>query len=276
MENKTEITIVMGTYNPEKKRLDQAVHSMMRQTFPYWELLLYDDGSDDTFSKAVRAAAALDKRIVYIRSERNRGLSHALNECLRRAEGRYIARMDDDDIARKDRLKKQYDFLEAHPEYQWVGSDAVLIDQHGIWGYQKMPEIPDKRDFLFNSPYIHPTVMFRREVFIKNGGYSTARCNLGNEDYELFMRLHRNGCQGYNLPEPLLQYREDSASYRRRTYQRRVREMKLRYRGFRDLGILKNTGFFYVLKPLIAGAIPPPVHHYIQWKRKGILPVKGK
>ncbi len=270
MEKKAEISVIMGVFNPERTRLFRAVDSIRRQTFREWELLLYDDGSDSACARVIREVAAQDERIKYLRAGRNRGLAHALNACLRLASGRYIARMDDDDVARQDRLEKQYAFLNAHPQFQWVGSNAELSDARGVWGYQKMPEIPTARDFLFNSPYIHPSVMFRREVLTENGGYSAARRDRLNEDYELFMRLHRKGNRGCNLQEPLLQYWEDYASLRKRTYRRRILEMKLRYRGFKDLGILNRGTFPYVLKPLLVGAVPAPVHHYIRRQRKGV------
>lgn len=272
MKNKVEISIIMGTFNPEKARLYRAMDSILRQTFKNWELLLYDDGSNETAAQIIRATATWDDRIVYIRADQNLGLAHALNECLCRASGRFIARMDDDDVAGCHRLEKQYVFLNTHPQFQWVGSNAELIDVGGVWGYQKMPEIPTKEDFLFNSPYIHPSVMFRREVLEKNGGYSVAQHDRYCEDYELFMRLHQNGHQGYNLQEPLLKYWEDYTSYSKRTYRRRMREMNVRYRGFKGLGILNKATLHYVLKPLLVGAVPAPVHHYIkrQIKRKNM------
>lgn len=269
MKNKAEISIIMGVFNPRKMRLLNAVDSIICQTYQNWELLLYDDGSDQISAECIRAAAARDHRIVYIRSGENRGLAYALNACLCRASGRYIARMDDDDVAARDRLEKQHAFLNTHPRFQWVGSNAELMDAGGVWGYQKMPEIPTRKDFLYNSPYIHPSVMFRRGVLMENGGYSLARQDQQGEDYELFMRLHRNGGRGYNLQEPLLRYWEDYASHRKRTYRRRIREMGLRYRGFKELGILNKTTFHYVLKPLLVGAVPAPVHHYIRRQLKG-------
>lgn len=267
--SRAEISIIMGVYNPRRERLLKALDSIIGQTYPNWELLLYDDGSNPAPAKCIRTAAERDCRIVYIRSDGNQGLAYALNGCLRRAVGRYIARMDDDDIAAFDRLEKQYAFLNAHPRFQWVGSNAELIDADGVWGYQKMPEFPVRKDFLYNSPYIHPSVMFRREVLIENGGYSLDPQDRQGEDYELFMRLHRNGCRGYNLQEPLLQYWEDYTSHRKRTYRRRIREMGLRYRGFKELGILNKTTLPYVLKPLLVGAVPAPVHHYIRRQLKG-------
>ena len=269
MNNAPEISIIMSVYNPvDKCQLFRAVESIIWQTFPSWELILYDDGSKKQYAKTIRQAARLDRRIVYIRSRRNHGLAHALNECIHRAAGSYIARMDDDDISKPCRLEKQYVFLQDHPEYQWVGSRAELIDQYGVWGIQKVPIKPQARDYLFNSPFIHPSVMFQKDVLLKIGGYSTATQYLHCEDYELFMRLHKHGYRGCNLREPLLAYWEDLGAHKKRTYPRRIREMKLRYKGFQDLGILSPSTFHFVLKPLAVGAIPAPVHHYIRRKLK--------
>ena len=265
MDNQVKISVIMGVFNPEEKmHLFRAVNSIIHQTFREWELLLYNDGSGKESSRIIRQAARLDKRIVYIESSHNNGLAYALNQCILRASGKYIARMDADDISKPERLEKQYAFLQAHPQYQWVGSAAQLLDAEGIWGILRMPEIPQKKDFLFNSPYIHPSVMFRKEVLLQNKGYCHSKKILYCEDYELFMRLHRHGEQGYNMQEPLLQYWEDYRSYKKRTYRRRLRETRLRYSGFRDLGILKGSTLHYVLKPLFVGAVPPGMHYFIK------------
>lgn len=273
MDNRVRISVAMGVYRPRDfSRLYQAVESLMAQTFPHWELLLYDDGSPSPYSGAIRRAAGLDPRVRYLRGEENRGLAFALNQCLAHSQGEYLARLDDDDACAPRRLEKQLAFLEAHPQYQWVGSNAELMDAGGVWGLQKMPEIPEKRDFLFNSPYLHPTVLFRREALAQAGGYDPSPRYRLCEDYELFFRLHQRGMRGYNLQEPLLRYWEDYASQRRRTYRRRLRELRLRYRGFRQLGILGPGTFCYVLKPLAVGAVPAPVHHTVRrWQKGGLL-----
>lgn len=267
MKTNVKISVVMGVFNPQDSgRFFRAVDSVIQQSFSEWELILYDDGSAAESAKTIQKAAERDRRILLLRGEKNRGLAFALNECIRHAAGGYIARMDDDDFSKPDRFRKQYDFLQAYPQYQWVGSDIELVDQNGVWGYQKMPEAPSKRDYLFNSPYVHPSVLFRREALERVGCYSGHKAVLQCEDYDLFLRLQKEGMRGYNLPEPLLQYWEDYESYKKRTYRRRIREMKLRYRGFRELGILNRGTFPYVVKPLLVGAIPAPVHHYIKRK----------
>ena len=269
MKNQTKISVIMSVFNPERKDLFfRAVNSIIHQTFTDWELILYDDGSEKESERLIRHVVKLDKRIFYIRNRKNRGLGYALNQCIHFSSGIYIARMDSDDLSKPDRFKKQYEFLETHLNYQWVGCNAELIDAHGVWGFQKMPKIPKRQDFLFNSPFVHPSVMFRKDVLVQNGGYLVSKRIMNCEDYELFMRLYKNGARGYNLQEPLLQYWEDYESHKKRTYKRRIREMKVRYHGFRQLGILNSTTFYYVLKPLLVGAIPPPLHHYIRKQTK--------
>lgn len=263
-----EISVIMGVYNPVRpEHLIQAVQSIVRQSFPHWEMLLYDDGSGPNYAGAIQAAAKLDSRIRYLRGEENRGLAHALNQCIAHARGKYLARMDADDIAWPERFARQHQFLETHPQYQWVGSTARLMDESGIWGLETVAEIPEARDFLSHSPYIHPTVLFRRGAL--GEGYREAGRFRLCEDYELFMRLHQQGGRGYNLQTPLLDYRQDAGAYKKRTLGRRLRETGLRYQGFRALGILRPGTFPYVLKPLAVAAIPGPIQHVIAQRRKG-------
>lgn len=156
-----EISVIMGVYNPKnKEQLMAAVASIVNQTFQNWEMLLYDDGSESTYIPVIQEAANMDSRITLIRNPKNHGLAYGLNQCIQRAKGRYIARMDDDDISKPQRLEKMYEFLENHKEYQWVGSNSELINEHGVWGKDTVQEIPQKEDFLAYSPYIHPTVVY--------------------------------------------------------------------------------------------------------------------
>ncbi|HIW73101.1 MAG TPA: glycosyltransferase [Firmicutes bacterium] len=273
MDSPVRVSVAMGVYNPRRPAdFLRAVESLRRQTLPDWELLLYDDGSPPPAAALLRKAAALDTRIRCLRGETNRGLAHALNACIRQARGNYIARLDDDDTAREDRLEKQVRFLEAHPEYQWVGSNALLADDRGDWGLLRVPEVPRETDFLFNSPYLHPAVTFRREALVQSGGYSRLAKHRQVEDYELFMRLHAQGGRGCNLQEPLLRYREDREALLRRTYRRRLREAALRLHGFRALGILRFSTLPYVLKPLLVGALPAPFYRALRRARHPLRP----
>ena len=249
-----KVSVLMGVYNPASSRqLIQAVSSIISQTFTGWEMILYDDGSAEAYVPAIQEAAAMDSRTRYIRGKENKGLAHALNAGLALTKGKYIARMDGDDISRPERFAREYGFLESHPEYQWVGSNTELIDGDGRWAVRKMPEVPEKKDFLNYSPYIHPSVMFRKQALLDSGGYRESR---RGEDYELFMRLHASGLRGYNLQEELFQYREDAATYGHRKYRYQIEEAGIRFRGFKKLGILSPATVPYALKPLATGLVP--------------------
>ena len=283
MDRNPLVSVVMGTYEPDLYELSAAVRSIRMQTLTAWELLICDDGSSEDTYRSIRKLAASDARIRVARNRKNMGLAHALNRCIPHARGDFIARMDADDISRPERLEIQVKFLRENPEYMWVASSAELFEKNRIWGSALRPERPDARAFLHSSPYIHPSVMFRREVFFPSAGPDsassaslsglpgspqragkrtressllrhyhvsplTARC----EDYELFMRLHSEGLRGYNLERPLLLYRENERTMHR-PFKSCLSEMLIRIRGFRQLGILSLKTFPYVVKPVLVG-----------------------
>ncbi|MCL2864672.1 MAG: glycosyltransferase [Lachnospiraceae bacterium] len=253
---KPKVSVIMGVYNPQMQRLIAAVDSLIRQSFIDWELIIWDDGSDLVYATQIAALSKRDFRIVCGRSERNQGLAKALNHCIRIAKGDYIARMDDDDISLRFRLEKQFDYMEQQKDIAWVGTSAFLMDGNSIWGVRRMKEAPDAKDFLKYSPYIHPSVMFRKKVLLACKGYNNAEITRRCEDYELFMRLHMAGYQGRNMTEYLFVYREDSKSYVRRTCSARVSEMKVRYWGFQKMGILEARTVPYIFRPLLGFLIP--------------------
>ena len=250
-----KVSVLMSVYNPcDSKVFYDAVQSIIDQTFTDWEMILCDDGSDAKYRAIVDKAAAMDSRIILIRNMHNRGVARSMNRCIRYSNGEYLARMDADDISKPERFEKMVDFLDHNLQYEWVGSNTDLINDDGVWGHREMPEHPDKQDFLAFSPYIHPSVMFRRSVLIHNKRYTSS---IRGEDYELFMRLHSKEYHGYNIQENLFQYREDKGNYhRRRRIRTQLEETRIRARGFRRLGILNPRTMIYVIKPLILGMIP--------------------
>lgn len=251
------ISVIMGVYNQwDRESLQQAVHSIMEQTFTEWEFIIYDDGSRPEAAAYIQELKSLDSRILLIGREENHGLAFSLNACIDRARGKYIARMDADDIADLERLQVQYSFMEHHPEYAWCGCNTRLFDKNGVWGFRRMPEQPEYRDYLKYSPYVHPTVMYRREIFEQDGGYRAEEETLRCEDYEIFMRLRRHGFKGYNIQQFLFSYREDKDSFRKRKMKYRINEAKIRYRNFRAMKILFPIGWLYVIRPVAAGLLP--------------------
>ncbi len=249
------VSIISGAYNISAcYSFEKSMESILGQSYTDFEFIICDDGSrDDTWDK-LAAFAERDPRMILLKNESNMGLAAALNKCIEHASGEYIARHDCDDYAAPDRIEKQVEFLDAHPDIALVGSFANLFDEDGVWGEMKFPVEITRRDFLFCSPYQHGSVVFRREVLIKAGCYRVAKETRRAEDYDLFMRI-ATFAKGANIPEFLYYFCEDKNTLGRRKYRYRIDEAKVRYRGFKALGLLPR-GIFYVIKPLIVGLIP--------------------
>lgn len=256
-DKQVAISVVMGVYNQwDRKALQDAVRSILTQTFTDFEFIIYDDGSHPEAAQYIKELETFDNRIILIGKEENHGLAFSLNACIRKAKGKYIARMDADDMSLPTRLQEQFDFLETHPEYGWCGTNTKLFDENGVWGERKMPECPTEKDYLKYSPYVHPTVMYRRTIFEENDAYKVSDETLRCEDYEIFMRLRRAGNKGYNIQKNLFCYRENKESFSKRKFKYRINEAKLRYRNFKAMGMLFPTGWLYVLRPIVGGILP--------------------
>lgn len=255
---KVKVSVIMGIYNCRSKEiLAKSINSILNQTYRDFELIICDDGSSNECFEWAREICKDDNRVIFVKNDENMGLSHALNKCLKEANGEYIARMDDDDCAHLDRFEKQVEFLDSHPEIGLVSSSVNLFDdERGIWGKIRYPEYIKAKDFLYTSPVIHPAVMARKSAYDAVQGYNESKKVLRSEDYYCFMQIYAKGIKIYNFQEPLLDYREDKNSGKRRKYKYRFNEMYVRYHGFKELKILNLKNYAFVIKPLIAGLIP--------------------
>jgi glycosyltransferase involved in cell wall biosynthesis len=199
------VTVLMAAHN-EARFIATAVESILGQTFGDFEFLIIDDGSTDSSADYLRNLR--DPRVRLLRNESNLGLTRSLNKGLDAARGKYIARMDADDIALPDRLARQAAFLDANPHVGIVGSSRVLIDENDreiAVAQAAEDDLAVRWKCLLGNPFTHPTVMLRRDVleqhhFRYDESFRTA------QDYELWSRLLMH-TKGANLREPLLRYR---------------------------------------------------------------------
>lgn len=251
-----KVSIVMGVYNSKNKNaLRKSIESIQAQTLKDWEFIICDDASTDNSLQIVKDIIQNDSRIKIIQNNVNKGLAETLNRAIKLAKGTYIARMDDDDISHPERLAKQVLFLEEHSEYDFVGSCANVYNNQGIWGYLQMPEKPTVNDFLWNIPFIHPTMMFKKSIFDKYICYESDEFNRRCEDYTLVMDLYSRGIIGYNIQEALLDYYVENGKKKYRPMKDRISEAIVRWRGYRKNHILLK-GLPYIVKPIILGLIP--------------------
>jgi glycosyltransferase involved in cell wall biosynthesis len=201
------VSVVMPVYNTEAY-LGDALDSILAQTFTDWELICVDDGSNDGSLDVLRRYERADPRIRVI-SRPNTGGARARNDGIALARGRYIAAMDSDDIALAERLRRQVDYMESHPECVGLGAAVRIV------GPDLMPikdelkaldhETIDHQTLTGSGMSIrHPVAMFRTEAVRSIGGYRE-ECFV-NEDGDLYLRLAEIGRLA-NLPDFLLQYR---------------------------------------------------------------------
>lgn len=200
------VSVIMPVYN-SALYLREAIESILHQTFQNLELIILNDGSTDSSLEIIKSYAEGDKRIKIFDSKINLGIVKQLNLGVKVAEGKFIARMDSDDIACRERLEKQLNFLEENREVGILGTSTVLINKGSeeIGGSERMES---SYLVLFSSyfinPFAHPTVMIRREVFERIGLYNENR--YPSEDYDFWIRASKV-TKFYNLKDPLLYYR---------------------------------------------------------------------
>jgi glycosyltransferase EpsE len=125
-----KVSIVMAAYN-EERDIGRAVESILAQTFIDWELIIVDDGSTDATADVVRRYAEKDSRINLVRNVTNLKLPASLNRGIGLAQADLIARADADDTNLPERLSKQYEYMQAHPEIDVLGTAAYLLDEAG-------------------------------------------------------------------------------------------------------------------------------------------------
>jgi glycosyltransferase involved in cell wall biosynthesis len=165
---KPQITVVMPCYNASRY-VEEAIKSVLCQSFEDFEFIIINDGSVDDTDKLIQSFE--DKRIVYINHKTNKGNYHARNEGIRMAKGRFICVMDADDISYESRLNSQYNFMISHPKIGCCGSDADMIDEFGnLVGKIVKPSVNRGKLsvlFLVDNFILHPSLILRRSSLLK-------------------------------------------------------------------------------------------------------------
>lgn len=203
--NNSLVSVILPVYNGEKY-IAQSVDSILNQTYNNIELIIIDDGSSDNTLKIINSYLN-DPRVIVI-TRKNKGLVQSLNEAIDISRGKYIARMDADDIAAVDRIEKQIDFLSNNIDVAVVGSRVILINENGDEiGYCYRPLTVDaiKCYFYYGSPLVHPSVVYNLNVLSKDK-IKYYKDDYPAEDLGLFLRLSKE-FKIRNIKSPLLRYR---------------------------------------------------------------------
>ncbi len=193
--------------------LMEALRSIQSQSFTQFEVVAIDDGSDDESPQIFGEIAERDSRMKLIRPGRI-GLVAALNLGLSLCKAPFVARMDADDIMHPQRLELQREFMLANPEICLVSTMVEMFPPERITeGYREYLRWQDscltpeeiRREIYVEAPFVHPTVMFRKESVVKVGGYKDGPFP---EDYELWLRMCQAGYKMAKIPQRLLLWRD--------------------------------------------------------------------
>lgn len=192
--------MILPVYNGQKY-LDEAINSVLRQTFGDFEFIIIDDGSNDRSVELLRSYS--DSRIK-IFSRANKGLAATLNEGISYSKSTYLARMDQDDKSEPERFQRQIDFMENNPRSVGVGTNAKIIDKNGVELYSS--HLPTGSEELrkllpYTNPFFHGSMMLRREAVLSVGGYRTDTRHYVEDDL-LWIELAKRGTLN-NLEWPL-------------------------------------------------------------------------
>ena len=202
-DKKPLVSILMAVYNGEKY-LREAIESMLNQTYTNFEFLIINDGSTDKTEEIILSYK--DERIRYVKNEQNLKLIASLNKGLDLAIGKYIARMDADDISLPERLEKQVEYLEKNPQIGVLGSWVEIIGKEEPMIIQHKTNFNDIRvELLFHNYLCHPSVIINN-LLIKKHNLKYPNF-LHAEDYGLWIQVAKYG-KIEILPEILLNYRE--------------------------------------------------------------------
>ena len=218
------VTVLMSVRDGSSAMLEQAVSSILTQTFADFEFLILDDGSREEATLAALAVVARRDARIRLHREPARGLTKTLNRGLALARGHYVARQDADDWSEPERLARQVDFLDRHPEAAVCGANAWMHQEDGaaLWATRLGQRRAEIREALWSgNPFVHGATLFRADAARAIGGY----CELFtcSQDYDFFWRLC-DAAGGANLGAPLYHYRfrRGAVSARRAGEQARV------------------------------------------------------
>lgn len=202
------VTVLMPVYNGERF-LKEAMDSILKQSYADFEfLIIYNNSTDNTLAIL---ESYVDDRIRIIYNQEPKSLAESLNQGIRLAQGKYIARMDCDDISLSNRLESQVAFMEKYSDCAVLGMWANVIDSHNIFS-RSIRNIPTnsvdiKSSLIFKCPFVHPTIMFRQKILIDNDLFYDVGYRHDAEDYRLWVKISKH-FKLHNLKKIGLKYRK--------------------------------------------------------------------
>lgn len=259
---KIEVTVLLCCYN-DANYLKKSIPSILNQSFKEFEFIIIDDGSIDETELVINKYKKYDKRIKYYKQD-NIGLTKSLNRGINLSKGKYIARIDADDISYESRLEKQYNYLEKNKDIVLLGAQRIINDQINNKIFKdKLPITPKeiRKRAIVRNPFFHSLVMIRKDLFKLIGYYDESFQFV--QDYELWSRvIHKYNTA--NLKDQLGEKIIDKAaiSFRKDiSFERSIYNIRARYRNYKN-GTYPKYYFIYLLRPFFKVITSFP--HYLK------------
>lgn len=266
MKNTVSVSVLMPVYNCSDT-ISEAIECIIEQEYTNWELIICDDGStDNTVSIIENYLRKYSEKIKLIKNEKNMGLNFTLNRCLKLARGKYIARMDGDDLCSPDRFSIEIKELEKNEDIAIISTDMEFFDESGVWGRISHPDYPTPKDFIKESPFCHAPCMVRKEAYDAVDGYTVDKKLLRVEDYHLWIKMYAAGFKGKNIHTALYQMRDNRNAYQRRTLTSRLNESYVKRIAIKELH-LPYWMIIYSLRPIVTGLMPGFVYNWLHRNR---------
>ncbi|MDR3583408.1 MAG: glycosyltransferase family 2 protein [Candidatus Pacebacteria bacterium] len=258
-----EVSVIMPVYNEKENFLKESIESILNQSFSDFEFLIVNDGSDEKTSAILENYAKSDRRITIINNDSNLGLTKSLNISLKKAQGKFIARMDSDDISLSDRLEKQLPFLQKN-NLDLIGANCDIIDENGNILKEKRisPPYNMKKNLLRGNFFTHATLFGQKKVFDELYDENFKRA----QDYEFLLRILGKGYSLGYMPDSILKYR----LHQKAISSASAKEQEWFALKARVLAI-KNYGYnfvytSYILRALLSFIIPYKLKCFIIYK----------
>ena len=211
------VSVIIPTYN-RKEYVVKAVDSAKGQTYGNVEIVVIDDGSTDATFETILELSKKDPRIVALKNSVNLGFVATLNVGVKASRGKYIARLDDDDVwLDPKKLEKQVAFMEKNPEYVLVGGGVIKIDSRGKEIVRfSLPESDQdiKKTLLVSNVFAHSAVLYKKESWVQAGGYNKEFGFFA--DWELWLKLGTFG-KLYNFQDFFIYYLDQEANKKGRS-----------------------------------------------------------
>lgn len=237
------VSIVMPVYNSEKY-IEEAMNSVIDQTYENWELIIIDDGSNDNTIRKIERILIKDNRIRFYKNDKNMGVSATRNRGISLSRGDWIAFLDSDDIWDKTKLEKQINYAERiSAEFIFTGSSFINEDGEHYKGLFKVPSTVTYEKLRMQNVIPCSSVLIKKKYFNKIKMENDDM----HEDYATWLRILRMGINAYGINEPLLIYRISKNSKSGNKF----KTIKMTYKVFRTIGINPLGSVYFMIRHII-------------------------